>query len=317
VNASIAVAGTQWITGYLVERLIEADHRPDLLIHLGPDRAAGISGYQDLALLARRAGIATYQPVSYGLTEAADREALGAWTIDVLIVFGWQRLIPGWLLAHCHRGAYGVHGGPEPPPRCRGRAVFNWALVLGCTRFYMYLFELTTGADEGDILEMTDFEIGPHDDIVSLYHKNCVVSSRLFVKHLPAILAGRASGVRQTGPPSVLPKRVPEHAGIAWDMPAARIVNLVRAGADVYPAAFTYLDDRAVRIRHAHVFDTHIAYSGKPGEIVDVFPNGDFVVMTGDWPVYVRRWEADAAFAMDRGQVFQRRAGIQPPDPEL
>ena len=50
----------------------------------------------------------------------------------------------------------------------QGRAVFNWALILGFNKFYMYLFKITPGIDEGDIAEITEFEINREDDILTL-----------------------------------------------------------------------------------------------------------------------------------------------------
>jgi methionyl-tRNA formyltransferase len=318
MGANLVVAGNQWITAYLVERLVEADASPSLLINLAPDRRAGISGYADLEPLAGAHGIPIYRPASYGLREEADRQALSSVPIDVLVVFGWQRLIPAWLIDHCRRGAFGVHGGPEKPPRCRGRAVFNWALVLGCSRFYVYLFQLTPEADAGRIVELTEFEITPDDDVTSLYHKNCVASGRMLLKHLPAILAGTVTTTSQpAGAPTYLPKRTPANSGICWDAPGARIANLIRASAPPYPPAFTQLEDTVVTILSGHPFDSMILFEGAVGTVVEDFPNGDFVVMAADCPFYVRRWEASPPRKIRRGMRFRTRSGEPPEDPVL
>lgn len=312
----VAVAGNQWITKYLVEALVKAGRRPSLLINNAPDAAGRISGYVDLGDCAVEHGIDVYRPRKYSLKTAADRAALCNRPIDVLLVFGWQRLIPDWLIAHTRCGAYGVHGGPEKPPRCRGRAVFNWALLLGCERFYMYLFRLTPEVDDGDILDLVEFRITPHDDVLTLYHKNCVISTRMFLRQLPRILAGESQAVPQSnGEATYLPKRTPEQGGIAWDQPAGRIENLVRAVAPPYPGAFTFLGEKRCRIDRAHVFDPEIVYDDPPGTIVDVFPNGDFVVTTADEPLYVRGYSVEDNAPIAAGQRFRERSGEQPPDP--
>jgi methionyl-tRNA formyltransferase len=316
--ASIAVAGNQWITEYLVQTLARDGWTPALLINLAPEAAAGVSGYRDLGALARARGIPLHRPRTYGLESDADRVALTGRTIDVLLVFGWQRLIPAWLLDHCARGAYGIHGGPEKPPRCRGRAVFNWAILLGCSRFYLYLFRLTPTADAGEIVDMTEFTITADDDIVSVYHKNCVLAGRLIARHLPSIVAGTVCGTPQpTSGATYLPRRKPEHGGIDWTAPVARVSNLVRAVAPPYPGAFTELDGMVVIIDRAHPFDRGITYAAEPGTIVEVFPNGHFLVQTGDGALYVRDYECPDRARVVAGRRFHVVSGVSVEDPAL
>ncbi len=312
----LAVAGNQWITAHLIERLAEAGSSPALLINMGEHWADRISGYTDLAPLAERLGAGLYRPKNYNLKSAVDEETLGALPMDALFVFGWQRLVPEWLIDRCSKGVWGVHGGPEKPPRCRGRAVFNWALALGCERFYMYLFRITPGVDEGLIADLREFSITPDDDILTLYHKNCVVSTAMFTENLPRIRDGSVRGDRQAEEGATyLPKREPEDGGIAWTQPARRIANLIRAVAPPYPGAFTELEGVRVFIERGHVFDDHIAFRGAPGEIVETFPNGDFVVQTGDGAIYVRAFRAASRVTIARGRRFALASGRQPPDP--
>ncbi len=314
----IAVAGNQWITQFLVHKLARAGYAPSLVINMTEDWSDRISGYVDLARDAEAVGAEVYRPSTYGLKAEEDVAALTGRPIDVLIVFGWQRLIPEWLINHVRLGVWGVHGGPEKPPRCRGRAVFNWAILLGYERFYMYMFKITPDVDSGDIVRLTEFQITPDDDICSVYHKNCIVSADMFIETLPKILDGSAMGEPQPSDGATyLPKRGPEDGGIDWTGSAARVVNLVRAVTKPYPGAFTFLDDAQVVIYRAHVFDATLSYRGEPGEIIEVFPNGDFLVMARDTAVYVRDWSASRPLDMSAGARFQQRSGRQPPDPEL
>ncbi len=317
-SGRVAVAGNQWITEYLLEHMVEQGFRPTLLLNVRPEKSATISGYRDLAPFAAKHNIELYRPELYTLKSEGDRAALMEREIDALLVFGWQRLIPDWLIEHCARGVYGVHGGPKPPPRCRGRAVFNWTILLGYPNFYLYLFRITPEVDAGGIIEMTEFDVTPFDDVLTLYHKNCVVSTRMMIKHLPAILEGQVRWIEQADDaPTYLPKRTPEQGGIYWDAGAERIVNLIRAVAPPYPGAFTALDGEEVRITNAHVFDTKISYEAAPATITDVFPNGDFIVMTGDFPLYVRAYECGDKSLIAAGKRFELRSGNQPPDPEV
>jgi methionyl-tRNA formyltransferase len=312
----IAVAGNQWITSYLLDALHERGLTPKLVINMPPERSTGISGYVDLAEAASRLRAELYRPHRYSLKSEVDEIALKGKDIDQLFVFGWQRLIPGWLLDRCRLGAFGVHGGPEPPPRCRGRAVFNWALLLGYTHFHIYAFRLTPGVDDGEIVGLTTFDILPHDDILTVYHKNCVVSSRLFLRIAEEALRGTLRSEPQAREGATyLPKRSPENGGIEWSRSAKRIVDLIRALAPPYPSAFSDIGSSRVFIYRAHLFDTRINYDATPGTIVDVFPNNHFVVVAGDAAVYVRDWSASPDFAPRKGASFAPTSGSPLPDP--
>ena len=317
-SSRIAVAGNQWITEYLIQELATNGWSPSLIINNDPSEAPKISGYSDLAPLAREHGIGLYRPSAYSLRTDEDRAWLTAQQIDALFVFGWQRLIPDWLIEHTAHGAWGVHGGPEKPPRCRGRAVFNWAILLGYDHFFLYLFRLTPEVDAGGIARLVEFEITPNDDVLTLYHKNCVVSTRMMLDAMPEILDGTVSLEAQSDAGATyLPKRTPEMGGIYWDWPAQRIADLVRAVAPPYPGAFTYLDDVELKILRAHVFDDKIRYSSEPGTIVERFPNDDLLVMAADMPVYLRDYEFPDPARLQRGARLKLHSGNQPPDPEI
>ena len=57
------------------------------------------------------------------------------------------------------------------PPRCRGRAVFNWSMILNFKKLIVYAMELKPGIDDGDIFIKEKILISDQDDINSLYLK--------------------------------------------------------------------------------------------------------------------------------------------------
>lgn len=314
-HVRIAVAGNQWITRFLINKLIEAGIQPSLVINCGVEFKELISGYDNLQSTCNKQGIRYFSPETYKLSGKNDYTNLKGIKIDILLVFGWQRLIPGWLIDHCRLGVFGVHGGPEKPPRCRGQAVFNWALILGYERFYMYMFKINEGVDSGDIIEICQFDITIHDDIKSLYHKNCIVSTNMFIRNIPTIIAGNAPQIPQRGEPTVLPKRRPENGGIIWSETAERIQNLIRALASPYPGAFSFVNKKRISIHTAHVFDSQIHYDGKPGEILEIFADKEALVMCGDQPIYLRSYSVEDGHRLTKGDQFSQKCGHRLPDP--
>lgn len=310
----IALAGNQWVSKYLLDYLLEQGHKVELIINISPRLKNSISGYFSFADYCREHQTDLYEPTTYSLSSEQDKLHLKSYEIDVLLVFGWQRLIPEWLIKHTKIAVLGVHGGPEKPPRCRGRAVFNWALIMGFKKFYMYCFQITPEVDSGDILELKAFNISEHDDIKTIYNKNCAVSSRMFSNVLNKISAGTLQPVPQSQEGATyLPGRRPENGGIDWSWSAERIYNFVRAQSKPYPMAFTSLHCGAVvRINRCYPFDECIPYRGTPGEIVDCFEDGDFVVTCGDGEsVYVCDYEIVSLHPnkISKGDCFDQISG--------
>lgn len=312
----IAIAGNQWITRFLINKLTENKIDISLLITTSPEQSQFISGYEDLTEFAKEKKIAVYHPEKYDLKNEIDKKNLSN-EIDLLFVFGWQRLIPGWLINECFYGAYGVHGGPLKPPRCRGRAILNWSMILDYKQFYIYLFKLTEGVDSGDIVEIVKFDVLSSDDILSLYHKSCITSSGMIIGNIENIINGTVNYKKQKGKPSYSPKRIAQHSGISWNQTAKRITNLIRAVRAPYPSAFTYLGSLRVDILRAHIFDTKINFKESPGTIIEVFPNNDFIVATKDYPLYVREFLCQDNSQIKRGNRFKMQSGELIDDPVL
>src|SRR5262245_21103349 len=166
----------------------------------------------------------------------------------------------------------------------------------------MYAFRLTPGIDDGDIVGQATFDILPADDILTVYHKNCIVTSRLFQQIANDLRAGKLKGQPQSHEGATyLPKRSPNNGGIDWRLPCRRVVDLVRGLARPYPGAFSDMGASRVTFQRVQIFDTCIRYADEPGRIVDVFPNGDFIVSGSDGSIYVREWFASNGFVPRKG----------------
>ena len=315
----IGVAGNQWITEYLINKLTINDLKPHFILNMDETWSKKISGYTNLEKKLIDKNIFIYRPKQYNLNSIEDKEFLLKQNLDILLVFGWQRLIPEWFIESFKYGAWGVHGGPEKPPRCRGQAVFNWSLILGYKKFYMYLFEISPGVDEGKIAEITNFDILDSDDILTLYHKNCIVSSKMFIDNIPKIIEGSVKLLKQPTDQKAtyLPKRKPENGGINWNWSSERLVNFVRALAPPYPGAFSIINNTQIFIFKLQIFDKKLNFNYPAGTIIEVFPNKDLLVSTKDNPVYIREWESDQNFNIKNGMRFDIISGIALDDPEV
>jgi methionyl-tRNA formyltransferase len=137
--------------------------------------------------------------------------------------------------------------------------------------------------------------------------------NRLLQKHLPVMLSGSVKATPQSEETaSYYPKREAKDGIITWEHSSLEIYNLVRAVTRPFPGAFSFLGEKKVVIWSAIPFDSKIRYPrGSPGEIVEVFENGQFVVKTGDTSMLVLKYEADSQQDIRVGGQFHS-SNIEP-----
>jgi UDP-4-amino-4-deoxy-L-arabinose formyltransferase/UDP-glucuronic acid dehydrogenase (UDP-4-keto-hexauronic acid decarboxylating) len=242
---------------------------------------------------------------SYDLTDVSDRSALLGLDIDLLLVLGWQRLIPEWLLSHCTIGAIGVHGSARGITRGRGRSPQNWALLLGHRKFELALFWVETSIDSGPLIDRRAYEITDLDDIASLYLKACWLTAEMLrAAAQNASGFSRKTAMSQADAPRYLPRRLPEDGQIDWRRSTSEIYDFVRALTRPYPGAWTTTaaDGARLRIWRARPFDLNASSERRsPGRVIGPFSSGSIVVETGDGYLLVDEWDWDTAGEGDLG----------------
>jgi methionyl-tRNA formyltransferase len=254
------------INGLHAGRIVEVS----LLISVAEDIAERnrIAGYAGGALRERclELGIPVHLVESYALTTPADELFFRQSEIDLLVVIGWERLVPTPVLNSLRKFACGMHGSAFGLPRGRGRSPLNWALITGRSRFTTSLFRYSPGVDDGSIIGSRTFEINEFDTIATLHAKNRIVMQQLIQAYVPTIATGDVVlSPQPPGEPSYYPKRSPEDSGVDWSQSTTSIYNLVRAVGPPYPPAYCFFDDgRVFTILEAKPFDTDLFPSGHP-----------------------------------------------------
>lgn len=266
---------------FLIRDLLADGFRFAHFVTLTPAQGARyqVAGYRDFTDLAAQYGIPVYHPVSYALTDPADQAFFERQGFDLLIQGGWQRLFPEAVLRTLRVGAVGVHGSADELPKGRGRSPLNWSLIEGRRRFLMQLFLITPGVDDGDVVDVEDFDITPFDTIRTLYYKNAIVTRRMQRRTIPRLLDGTAERHPQRGVPSHYPRRTADDGRIDWEeMDVWAVHDFIRAQTRPYPGAFAALDGGLRTLWRAQVFDTRIRYpEAAYGDVVERFGH-DLVV---------------------------------------
>ena len=233
---NIIIFGHTWITRHLIKNLLEINSKPKLVIAMPASKSNNISGYLDLKKFLKSHEIECYNPETYSLKNDNDIKYIENITFDFALVLGWSRLIPSKIIKKAKKAVLGVHGGPYPPPRCRGRAVFNWALIDGFKSFYLYIFKITSRIDDGEIYIKRKIKITKLDNIESIYDKHSIISSKMFIYVLKNWIRYRKIGVKQDEyKATYMPQRTPDHSGICWEDSTEKVYNLCESISQTIP----------------------------------------------------------------------------------
>jgi methionyl-tRNA formyltransferase len=251
-------------------RLVKDKIRIDHVVTIDPRMAerAAVSGYADFA----DTGIHVCHVGQYSMKSPGDFELIRSLAPRLIIVNGWNRLIPRAILDLPRVGCVGIHGSWKRLPFGRGRSPITWALVKGEQRFFVHLFYLDEGVDSGDVIDTVQFDITPYDTCATVHAKVGIVSARLLITNVSKILDGTAQRTAQAGEPTYLPKRTSEGGLIDWTMRMEEICNLVRAVTRPYGGAFTDIEYQGRRVTmyiwDAVPFSYEIEFDGTVGAIV-------------------------------------------------
>lgn len=311
IEKAVAIVGCKHTTKDLILGLNRYGYTIDHCLTIPPHLAEThqVAGYLDLRSFLQEKNIPYTLAHKYNLKTDEDRERLLSLNLDLLLVMGWQRLIPDWWIESLSIGAFGMHGSSKPLPNGRGRSPLNWSLIQNKNIFYTNLFKYQFGVDDGPIVGSQVFDITDYDTCLTLHFKNTIAMNHLCNKYLPSLLDGSALLSPQSHEGATYyPKRNAEDGMLYWEDTTLDLYNLIRAVTRPFPGAFTYLDNdlkQKVFIWQAMPFDTHLEWArSEPGDIVEVFYNGSFVVRTGNSTLLVTESEGYKFSDKDIGRRF-------------
>lgn len=305
---NLIFAGCKNTTLECMKAVLDMKIKIDMLITIAPELAEknNVAGYFDLREFAKENNINTYVCDSYTLKSSADMQYLKDYKINIMLVIGWQRLVPEWLLAQIETGAFGMHGSSRALPYGRGRSPMNWSIIQNKNMFITNLFKYNKDVDAGDIVNSVTFDINLYDTAQTLHYKNMLSMVKILNENLGSMLKGALPLKPQLNiPPSYYPKRTADDGILFWDKDTQEIYNLIRAVTVPFHGAFTFYEDKKILVWKAFPFDTRlIEPTIDTGTVTDVFLNGDFIVKTGSDSIIVTEYEAPGNLKIKNGMRF-------------
>ena len=180
-------------------------------------------------------------------------EELRALKADLQICVAF-RMLPEIVWNMPPLGTINLHG--SLLPQYRGAAPINWAVINGEKETGVTTFKLQHEIDTGNILLQESFPIGEEDTAGTVHDTMKEIGARLLVKTVKGIADGIITEVPQDVPENQpihhAPKLFTETCLLDFNQPVEQVYNLVR-GLSPYPGAFTYLNDKKLKVFKAAI----------------------------------------------------------------
>lgn len=178
-------------------------------------------------------------------------EQLKALKPNLFVVVAF-RMLPEIVWDMPQFGTFNLHA--SLLPQYRGAAPINWALINGEKETGVTTFFLQHEIDTGNIIFQDKIKITEQDNAGNIHDKLMQIGAALVLKTVQAIETNEVQSYAQTSNLQSnnlilqhAPKIFKETCLIDWNNSAEKIQNLIR-GLSPYPAAFTYLDNKTLKI---------------------------------------------------------------------
>ena len=243
----LVFCGTPQFAVPSLEKIVAAGHDVQLVV-TQPDRPQGRGmglTAPPVKQSALRLGLPVTQPEKIRKNEEF-RERLTTIQPDAIIVVGYGRIIPDWMLQLPPYGNINVHA--SLLPRYRGAAPIQWAIANGETITGVTTMRIDEGLDTGDILLKREMAIDPADSAVTLAPRLADLGAELLVETLARLQQGTLKPVPQDNSLATLAPILKKEDGLVdFTRTATEIQNRLR-GFQPWPGAYTHFRGKNLKL---------------------------------------------------------------------
>ena len=246
----LVFCGTPLFAVPTLEKLVAAGFRVKLVV-TQPDRPSGRG--MDLAPSpVKRAALALDLPITQPekiKNNQEFRRQLEAIVPEAIIVVGYGRIIPQWMIDLPKLGNINLHG--SLLPKYRGAAPIQWAIAKGETVTGVTTMRIDAGLDTGDILMQADERIRPEDTALTLAPRLAQTGAELMICTLAGLKNGAIAPRPQDNSQATLAPILKREDGlIDFSRKAADAWNRLR-GFQPWPGAFTSFRGKTLHLHAA------------------------------------------------------------------
>lgn len=233
--------------------LVEAGHSI-VGVYCQPDKQKG-RGKQIQMPPVKKAALAldlpVYQPVT--LRDDTVQEELTNLAPDVIVVIAYGKILPPWLIRLPKYGCINIHA--SILPKYRGAAPIHYAILNGDTKTGVTIMHMDDGLDTGDIIDIAEIDILPHETTGTLFERIAELGARTISPVLDKWVKGDIKAIPQDDNLVSQTSKITKEMGlIDWHQPAYKIVNLIR-GLNPAPGCYSFLQGKRLKIWSAQMID--------------------------------------------------------------
>ena len=257
----LVFCGTPQFAVPTLEALIAASHNIPLVV-TQPDRPQGrglVMAAPPVKQTALKHSLPLIQPER--IKNNTDfRQRLEEIAPDAIIVVGYGRIIPPWMLGLPSFGNINLHA--SLLPKYRGAAPIQWAIAEGEAVTGVTTMLLNEGLDTGDILLQKEEPITPDDTAVTLAPRLAVVGAALMLETLRGLQGETLTPIPQDHSRATLAPILKREDGlIDFSRPAEVILNRLR-GFQPWPGVYTFYRGKKLAVLEAKAADGSMVSAG-------------------------------------------------------
>jgi methionyl-tRNA formyltransferase len=246
----LVFCGTPSFAVPTLRKLVAAGFRVKL-VATQPDRPSG-RGLDPVASPVKQSALALDLPITQPekiKNNEEFRARLESITPQAIIVVGYGRILPQWMIDLPRLGNINLHA--SLLPKYRGAAPIQWAIVRGETTTGVTTMRIDAGLDTGEILLQADERIKPEDTALTLAPRLAQTGAELMIRTLAGLKNGTITPRPQDGMQATLAPILRREDGfIDFSRSAMDAWNRLR-GFQPWPGSFTWFRGKTLQIHAA------------------------------------------------------------------
>ncbi len=261
----LVFCGTPQFAVPTLQKLVDAAHEVGLVV-TQTDKPSGRGlemATSPVKRLARELALPIAQPDKIKNNDEL-RTQLAALAPDAIIVVGYGRIIPQWMIDLPRLGNLNLHA--SLLPKYRGAAPIQWAIASGETVTGVTTMRIDAGLDTGDILLQQEEPISNDDTAETLAPRLATIGADLMVETLRRFEQGTVHPIPQDHSKATLAPILKKEDGLVdFHRTAFEIYNRFR-GFQPWPGAYTIFRSKQFQIRSAKPLEH--GPNVEPGELL-------------------------------------------------
>ena len=247
---------------------------------------------------AQSVGLPVYQPETF--RDDAVVEELKALAPDLIIVVAYGKILPQRVLDIPKFGCINMHA--SILPSLRGAGPVQWSILNHCDETGVTAMYLSSGMDEGDIIEIRKTPIEPMETTSELMARLSHIAADLACDTARAIEAGTATRTPQdSAKATYAPMLSKAMSPIDWSESARFVIDHVR-GLIPWPVATSEIDGKTFKI--FRVEKTRKKTDKAPGTLLALTKQGLEVACGGGDVLVITELQAEGGKRMAASAYF-------------